>query len=74
MRFVKITSDFENRSIRHFSIKLCAFCDLLMQVCITLTPLMLFRSSNFIPFLRTSVLKKNIILGNKSRSKQTFGF
>ena len=59
MRFVKITSDFENRSIRHFSMKLCAFCDQLMQVYITLTPFMLFCSSNFIPFLGTSGLEKH---------------
>ena len=72
MRFVKITSDFENRSIRHFSMKLCAFCDQLMQVYITLTPFMLFCSSNFIPFLGTSGLKKNIILGNKIKVKTNF--
>ena len=39
--------DFENRS---FSMKLCAFCDKLMQVYIMPTPLMLFRSLNFLPF------------------------
>ena len=68
----KITSDFENRSFRHFSTKLWAFCDQLMQVYITLTLLMLFRSSNFIPFLRTSGLKKSIILGNKIKVKTNF--
>ena len=72
MHFLKITSDFENQSFRHFSIKLCAFCDRLMQVYITLTPLMLFRNSNFIPFLRTSGLKKSIILGNKIKVKTNF--
>ena len=49
---------FENRSFRHFSMKVCAFCDQLMQVYKTLNPLMLFRNSNFIPFLRTSGLMK----------------
>ena len=72
MRFVKITSNFENRSIRHFSMILCALCDQLMQGYITLTPLMLFCSSNFIPFLGTSGLKKNIILGNKIKVKTNF--
>ena len=43
-----------------------------MQVFITLTPLMLFRSSNFLPFLRTSGLKKSIILGNKIKVKTNF--
>ena len=68
----KITSDFENRSFGHFSMKLCAFCDQLRQVYITLTPLMLFQNSNFIPFLRTSGLKKSIILGNKLSVKTNF--
>ena len=72
MRFLKITSDFENRSFRNFSMKVCTFCDQLMQVYITLTPLMLFRNSNFIPFLRTSGLKKSIILGNKIKVKTNF--
>ena len=70
--YKKITSDFENRSFRHFSMKLYAFCDQLMQVYTTLTPFMLFRSSNFIPFLRTSGLKKSIILGNKIKVKTNF--
>ena len=52
--------------------KLCAFCDQLMQVYITLTPFMLFRNSNFILFLRTSGLKKSIILGNKIKVKTNF--
>ena len=72
MRFLKITSDFENRSSRHFSVKLCAFGDQLMQVYITLTPLILFRYSNFIPFVRTSGLIKSIILGNKIKVKTNF--
>ena len=72
MRFLKINSDFENRSFRHFSMKLCAFCDQLIQVYITLTPEMLFRNLNFIPFLRTSSLKKSIILGNKIKVKTNF--
>ena len=69
MRFLKITIDFENRSFRHFSMKLCALCDHLMQVYITLTPVMLFRYLNFIPFLRTYGLKKSIILCNKIKVK-----
>ena len=72
MRFLKITSDFENRSFRRFSMKLCAFCDHLMQVYITMTPLMLFRNLNFIPFLRTSCLKKSIILCNKIKVETNF--
>ena len=57
-----------------FSMKSCAFCDQLhvMQVYITMTPLMLYRSSNFILFLRTFGLKKNIILGKKIKVKTNF--
>ena len=69
MHFVEITSDFENRSFRHFCMKLCAFCDQLMQVYIMLTPLLLFRSANFIPFLRTSGFKKSNIFCNKIKVK-----
>ena len=65
----KIISDLKNRSFRHFSMKVCAFCDQLMQVYLTLTPLMLFRNSNFIPILRTSGLKKSII---KIKGKTNF--
>ena len=68
----KINCDFENRSFRHFSMKLYAFCDQLMQAYITMTPLMIFRNSNFIPFIRTSGLKKSIILGNKIKVKTNF--
>ena len=73
MRFLKNHQCFfENRSFRHFSMKVCVFCDQLMQVFITLTPLVIFRNSNFIPFLRTSGLKKSIILGNKIKVKTNF--
>ena len=69
----KITSDFENRPFRHFSMELGAFCDQLMQVYIALTPLMIFRNSKFIPFLISSGLKKRlIILGNKIKVKTNF--
>ena len=52
--------------------KVCTFCDQVMQVYITLAPLMLFRISNFIKFLRTSGSKKSIIVGNKLKVKTNF--
>ena len=55
-----------------FLYEIITFCDQLIQVYITLTPLMLFHTSNFIPFLRTSGLKKSIILGNKIKVKTNF--
>ena len=69
MRFLKIDSDFENPYFRHFSLKLCAFCDQLMHAYITLTPYMLLCYLYFIPFLRTSGSKKSILFGNKIKVK-----
>ena len=36
--FCKIDRDSENRYFRHLSMKLCAFCEQLMNAYITLTP------------------------------------